>query len=221
MAIDTAEKRWSVIQMGDDAPMPQYAGAGRTIPDEDKRVFLGLFSATALEEWLATGDASIIEPLALAQTIIKRCKTWQRWAGSDHGDRILFNANRTRLEIDDQMAQSYISDRLDTPFIIIWVNDLVLRPVRCVNTYNVIFFVQDSARYKNDHNASADYFGTRCGQLVDDLAHEFTATQFETLDCKQIQMIAPPQRVGVKMKGQVKADMWTSTFHLVIGPDVS
>lgn len=216
MAIDTAEKRLSMLEFGGgDHVLPL---SGSSVTAESRRTLLGLFSGVALAEYTPTGFGAVAEPLALFKTIVERSVNWQRWAGEDYANRTHLNENREQLQFLDE--QNWINWKLRTPFIIVWMQDLTVRPRRCVNTYDLIFFVQDSVKYRNDHNKSSDYFASWVSKVIGDLADDFDRHEYETLDCKEIVMTAPPVRANLRKAQNVTADMFTATFNMVIGPDI-
>lgn len=190
---------------------------GLVLQQEDYSHFLGLFSSIEPLEPVSTAVGVIAEPLTKFKTIVERSRTWQQWAGVDYSDRILFHANRTMLEFDG--SQMFINDHLKMPFIILWMQSLVMYPLRCLRTYDLIFFIQDQARFRNSHNASADYYASQVGKVIADIDQDIRLSPQETLFSPKINMVSSPNRVQITTSKNIDADVWSATFHLEAGPD--
>ncbi len=167
-----------------------------------------------------TPAASLALPLDLLKTVINRSTNWQTWAGTDYANQVHLNANRRQIEDTAEGVALWINEELKTPFIVIWMPEWSFFPRRCMSNYSLTFFIQDVAKDRHDHDASSNTYATNVGGVLDDLATDFRESGLETLDCKEIIMSGEPTRIGILQGQDPLNDMWTSTFNLMVGPEL-
>ncbi len=186
---------------------------------EKQRLRLGLWPMTQKPGLDPQNQGILMQPVSKFRDLVTRSVTWQQWAGARAGKDVYFHANRTQIELDDQGIQLFINTKMPMPFIIVWVQDSQTMPRRCMSTYNLVFFIQDSAKYRNEHNRSANYYASLVGMVVKDLEDMIRELRGSVPDTKVITNISPPQRTNINQR-DLQADIWSSTWHFETGPEL-